>query len=39
MKKPYLDGIPPCSVDSADLEMPEAKYYAENHKERLLKAA
>lgn len=33
------DGIPPRSVDSADLEMPEAKYYAENHKERLLKAA
>ena len=39
MKKLYLDGIPPRSVDSADLEMPEAKYYAENHKERLLKAA
>ena len=36
MKKPYLGCIPFRSVDSADFEMPEAKYYAENHKERLL---
>ena len=36
MKKPYLGCTPSRSVDSADREMPEAKYYAENHKERLL---